>query len=114
MSEQSVIVNFYSFADKFWHEDLRPLDPLFDLEDALTTVLEGKDVGELDGHEIAVDGSDGFLFLFGPNADKLYAVIEPVLRASPVTQGGNATLRYGGHDEHNVMEKYIEIKPHVH
>jgi hypothetical protein len=47
-------------------------------------------------------------------SDALYQVIEPVLRASKVTQGGHATLRYGAHDTPNVREKYIEIKPHLH
>ena len=114
MAEQSIIVMFYDFAGKFWTEDFEPLEPLHDLEDELRATLEGKGVGELDGHEIAMDGSDGFLFLYGPDADALYTVIEPVLRASKVTQGGNATLRYDSHGEHNVLEKYIEIKPHVH
>jgi hypothetical protein len=114
MPEQSIIVTFYNFADKFWTDEMRPLDPLFELEDQIEKVLEARDVGQLDGHEIAVDGSDGFLFLYGPDADALYAVIEPVLRASTVTQGGNATLRYGSYGEPNVLEKYIEIKPHVH
>jgi hypothetical protein len=114
MPEQIVIVTFYNFAEKFWTEDKRSLDPLFELEDELEKVLESRPVGQLDGHEIAVDGSDGFLFLYGPDADALYSAIEPVLRASPVTQGGNATLRYGSPDETNVLEKYLEIKPHVH
>lgn len=114
MSEQSVIVTFYNFADKFWTEHRKSLDPLFELEDELEKVLETRPVGALDGHEIAVDGSDGFLFLYGPDADALYAAIEPVLRASLITQGGNATLRYGSYGDHNVRERYIEIKPHVH
>ena len=114
VAEQSVIVTFYNFAEKFWTEDMRSLDPLFELEDELEKVLESRPVGHLDGHEIAIDGSDGFLFLYGPDADALYAAIEPVLRASHVTLGGNATLRYGSYDEPNVLEKYIEIKPHVH
>ncbi|MGF1619600.1 MAG: hypothetical protein ACFCUR_03175 [Rhodomicrobiaceae bacterium] len=114
VSEQSVIVTFYKFAEKFWTEDKQTLDPLFELEDDLEGILAGRELGELDGHEIAVDGSDGFLFLYGPDADALYSAIEPVLRASPVTQGGNATLRYGAYGQHNVRERYIEIKPHVH
>jgi hypothetical protein len=114
MSEHSIIVTFYNFAEKFWNDELQPLDPLFDLEDALAERLEGKNVGELDGHEIAMDGSDGFLFLYGPDADALYGIIEPVLRASSVTQGGHATLRYGAYNTPNVIEKYIEIKPHLH
>lgn len=114
MSEHSVIVTFYNFAEKFWTEDLQPLDPLYDLEDELIGRLQDKEVGELDGHEIAMDGSDGFLFLYGPDADTLFQTIEPVLRASKVTQGGHATLRYGAYNTPNVMEKYIEIKPHLH
>lgn len=114
MTEHSIIVTFYNFAEKFWREESRPLDPLFELEDELEERLQGNQAGELDGHEIALDGSDGFLFLYGPDADALYSVIEPVLRASLVTQGGHATLRYGAHNTPNVREKYIEIKPHVH
>lgn len=114
VSEQSVIVTFYKFAEKFWTEDMHSLDPLFALEDDLEGILAERDLGELDGHEIAVDGSDGFLFLYGPDAEALYSAIEAVLRASPVTQGGNATLRYGAYGQHNVRERYVEIKPHVH
>ncbi|MBX2806687.1 MAG: hypothetical protein KTR19_11995 [Hyphomicrobiales bacterium] len=114
MTEQLVIVTFYDFAEKFWNDEHRPLDPLFDLEDDIVELLNGKDIGELDGHEINVDGSDGFLFFYGPDADALYQVIEPLLRASKVTQGGHATLRYGTYNMPNVHEKYIEIKPHLH
>jgi hypothetical protein len=114
MSNHSVIVTFYGFADKFWTAFSRNLDPLYDLEDQIIAALKDKSVGELDGHEIAVDGSDGCLFLFGPDADALYAAIERPLRASLVTRGGHATLRYGGHGEPNVMEKYIEIEPLAH
>jgi hypothetical protein len=114
MANQVVIVQFFGFDEKFWTEEERSLDPLFALEDELIAALNGKNVGELDGHEIAVDGSDGCLFFYGPDANALFAAIEHVLRASPVTQGGNATLRYGGHDEPNVLEKYVSITPQLH
>jgi hypothetical protein len=114
MAEQSVIVTFYGFAEKFWTSYSRSLEPLFELEDRLIETLQNSDLGIVDGHEIAMDGSDGTLFLYGPDADALYAAIEPVLRSSAVTQGGHATLRYGGPMEPNVLEKYIEIKPLPH
>jgi hypothetical protein len=114
VTEQSVIVTFYDFAGKFWTEVSRPLDALFELEDQLLAALEGKTLGELDGHEIAMDGSEGFFFLYGADAEALYSAIEPVLRASVVTQGGNATLRFGPPNTPNVRERYIEIKPHTH
>jgi hypothetical protein len=114
MANHSVTVTFYDFADKFWTAFTRNLDPLYELEDEILAALEGKSVGELDGHEIAIDGSDGCLFLYGPDADALYAAIERPLRVSAVTRGGHATLRYGGNSEPNVMEKYIEIEPLAH
>jgi hypothetical protein len=113
MGDQSVIIAFYGFAEKFWTEDHEPLDPLHELEGDLVAALDGKGVGELDGHEIAMDGSDGTLFLYGADADALFAVIEPVLKSSTVTQGGHATLRYGPATRPNVMEKYVAITPHV-
>ncbi len=114
MAEHAVIVQFYGFAEKFWTDDDRPLDPLFELEDELISALDGKSLGELDGHEIAMDGRDGTLYLYGPDADALFAAIEPLLKASPVTQGGNATLRYGGPKESDVREKYVAIAAPLH
>ena len=114
MADQSVTVTFYDFAEKFWTAFSRTLDPLYELEDQIIAALEESSIGELDGHEIAVDGSDGCLYLYGQDADALYAAIERILRISAVTQGGHATLRYGGEGVSNVMEKYIEIEPLAH
>jgi hypothetical protein len=36
------------------------------------------------------------LFLYGPDADKLFAGVEPVLRNYPLCQGAKVVLRYGG------------------
>lgn len=113
MANHAVTVQFFNFAEKFWTEDERTLDPLFELEDELIAALEGKDLGEVDGHEIAVDGSDGSIFLYGPDADALFAAIQPLLKSSAVTQGGNVTLRYGPHEQTNILEKYVEITPHL-
>jgi hypothetical protein len=116
MADQAVIVQFFGFGEKFWTDDdgdERDLDPLYALEDELIAALDGKNLGELDGHEIAIDGSDGSLFLYGPDADALFAAIQPVLKSSPVTLGGNVTLRYGSPGQPNVLEKYIEITPHL-
>lgn len=110
----SVVVQFYDFAEKFWTDEQRSLDALFALEEELNDVLEGTDVGELDGHEIAVDGSDGYLFLYGADADALFTVIEPILRKSSIMQGADATLRYGDVDDPNVKQKFIAIDQTTH
>jgi hypothetical protein len=110
----SVIVKFYDFAARFWTDDQRSLDPLVALEDELEEALDGTGAGELDGHEIAVDGSDGLLFLYGPDADALFAAIEPVLRKSAVTLGADATLRYGGPDDEDLKQKLVKIDQTTH
>jgi hypothetical protein len=110
----SVVVQFYDFAAKFWTEDQRSLDPLFALEQELIAALDGTDVGELDGNEIAVDGSDGFLFFYGADADALFALIEPILRKSAVMAGADATLRYGDPDEADVRQRVIGIDQTTH
>jgi hypothetical protein len=87
LSEHAVIVKFdYGSTD---------LGPLFELEDQLEAVLEGSELGEYDGHEIAVDGSDGLLFLYGPDADALYGEIKKTLIESESIKNAVATLRYG-------------------
>ena len=95
-------------------ENQRSLDPLFALEHELSAALDGTDVGELDGNEIAIDGSDGFLFLYGPDADALFALIEPILRKSAVMAGADATLRYGDPDEADLKQKLIRIDQTTH
>ena len=87
MSEHAVIVKFdYGTTD---------LGSLFELEDQLEFLLEDGSHGEYDGHEIAVDGSDGLLYLYGPDADDLYNTIKPTLLASSAIKNAVATLRYG-------------------
>ena len=87
MSEHAVIVKFeYGSTD---------LSSLFELEDQLEALLDGGEVGEYDGHELAVDGSDGLLYLYGPDADELYAKIRPILATADCIANAVATLRYG-------------------
>jgi len=49
--------------------------------------------GVFDGDEFG-DGMCG-LFMYGRNADQLFAVVEPLLRTYPPATGGYAIKRYG-------------------
>ena len=90
-SEHAVIVHFqYGRTD---------LQPLFLLEEQLEGIIGQTGVGELDGNEVAVDGSDGFLYFYGPDADRLFAVVRPILEKSTVIREAVATLRYGPPDD---------------
>ena len=89
-AEEAVIVHFsYGSTD---------LSRLFALEDKLTEAIERANAGEFDGDEIAVDGSDGVLFMYGPSADKLLKVIKPILETIGFMNGAVVTRRYGSAD----------------
>ena len=86
--EQAVIVHFNYSGET-------DLQPLFDLEDELIEVIEAAQVGDLDGHDIAVDGSHGFLYMYGPDADRLFEAICPTLEKSTNPECHKAIVRYG-------------------
>ena len=85
--EHAVIVHFaYGSTD---------LGRLFELEDRLESAISAAGVGEYDGHELAVDGSDGYLYMYGPDADKLFEVIRPILKRTSFMSGAEVRKRYG-------------------
>ena len=98
--EHAVIVHFqYGKTD---------LQPLFDLEERLEAVINDDGVGELDGNMVAQDGSDAYLYMYGPDADRLFETIRPVLEASDFMNGASVKLQYGPpEDGVKEMEKKI-------
>lgn len=87
LSEQAVIVHFnYGSTD---------LKPLRSLEEALEKAIEAAGVGDFDGDEIAADGSDGYLYMYGANADDVFKVVLPILEQSPFMKGAQVTKVYG-------------------
>jgi len=99
-NDQAVIVHF-----KYGHPNL---DRLFEVDNLLEAAAEKSGAGEHDGHEIAVDLSDGFYYLYGPDADKLYEVVRPILEEQDFTNGAEVTLRYGP-PEDGVPEKTLTV-----
>ena len=71
------------------------LSRLLSLEERLDAAITVAGVGELDGNEVATDGSDGTLYMYGPDADALFAVVRPVLEATDFMRGARVRLRYG-------------------
>lgn len=87
MNEHAVIAYFdYHGAD---------LSPLFEVEDRLETAIAEADVGEFDGNEIAVDLSDGSLYMYGPDAEALFAVVRPILASAACLSNLRVKLRFG-------------------
>jgi len=99
-SEQAIVVTF--------NYGLESTDELFALQHLLEEAIEKAGVGDLDGNEIAADLSDGFLYMYGPDADAVFAVIEPLLRSVSFMRGAKVELIYGELGE-DVPRKIIEI-----
>ena len=100
--EHAVVVHFaYGSKD---------LSRLFVLEKKLESAITKAGVGEYDGNEVVIDGSDGYLYMYGPDADLLFRVVEPILKATPFMAGAKAKRRYGP-PEAGVKESIVEIIP---
>ena len=99
--EHAVLVYF----DNYGSTDL---GRLFELEDKIEMALTAAGVGKYDGNEIRVDGSDGTLFMYGPNADSIYEVIRPILISTDFTKNALVILRYGPPEE-GVPRKEIRL-----
>jgi hypothetical protein len=90
--EQAVIVYLRLRDDGFGSREEREV--LQALEDQMQQAIEKASAGEFDGDEFG--GGECVLFMYGPDADRLYAVIEPLLKNTPAAAGGYAIKRYGG------------------
>jgi hypothetical protein len=85
--EQAVIVHFTYGSTNFQH--------LFALEDQLRRAVLDAGIGEYDDKDLAADGSDGFFYFYGPDAEALYQVINPLLATTTFAHIEKVTLRFG-------------------
>ncbi len=63
------------------------------LEDQFNEALQENGSGEVDGNEIGE--GEAIIFIYGANADKIFADIEPILRGNPLCQNARIRIRYG-------------------
>ena len=93
--EHAVIVRLRLDDASFGSSERR--EALSALADELADAIELAEAGEFDGSEFG-QGECTF-FMYGPDADVLYMVIEVVLQERPVARGGYAIKRYGPADD---------------
>jgi hypothetical protein len=101
-SNHAVIITIKLSDDAFGTEDER--DKVYELEDTLEAILSEQD--EVDGHDFG--GGEASIYLYGPDADALYKVTQPVLRRTSF-KAMTALLRYGSTDQEDAEEKTITI-----
>jgi len=98
--QHAVIVHFeYGQTD---------LQALFTLEDELAKAISAAAAGEFDGNEVATDGSDGYLYMYGPDGDKLFDAVRPVLDSTTCMRDISVTIRYGP-PENGVEQREVQI-----
>ena len=100
--EQAVIVRF-NHGQKDWSS-------FFAFEEKLEKAVNESGLGDYDGNELAVDGSDGTLYMYGPDADKLFAFVKPYLDSAPMLKDIEVTLRYGAADDKNVRRLKVKVR----
>jgi len=101
VTEQAVIVHF-EYGKPDW-------TPFFEFEKTLETSIAATGVGEYDGNELAVDGSNGTLYMYGPDADKLFDVVKPHLASSKLLKNVEVTLRYGAAGDLSARESKVRL-----
>lgn len=94
--DHSVLISFPLSDSGFGTEAER--DRFIGLEEEITAALASSNVGFVDGHGFG-DGT-AELFLHGADADSLYAVVEPLVKAFQPATGSSVLLLYGS-EEHS-------------
>ena len=63
------------------------------IEDRLTEVIQRGGLGEFDGNEVGP--TEAILFMYGPDAERLFAGIEQTLRDYPLCKRARVVIRRG-------------------
>lgn len=95
INEQAVLIYF--------NYNLESLDPFYKLVNQLRICIEENNLGEYDGHEMAMDQSDGSFYMYSTDALNLFNNIQPILRVKDFLKGAEVVIRY---DDKN-MERII-------
>ncbi|MEZ5410183.1 MAG: hypothetical protein R2761_19290 [Acidimicrobiales bacterium] len=66
---------------------------LDEIEDPLIEAIQAAGVGEFDGIDIGADGA--VLYMYGPDADRLWDAVETTVLAVGLGSGSYAVKRYG-------------------
>ena len=104
MAEQTVIARYQlSSGPTGTSIDLQSLATL---EDRLIQAIGDAKAGEFDGNQFGAN--EVTLFAYGPDADRLYAAMEPILRAFPA-RPAQVLVRYGGFQDDQAPQHLIDL-----
>ncbi len=85
------------------------LGPLFELQHRLEVLVEEGRLGEVDAREVAMDGSESALHLYGPDAEALFAAARGVLDETGFMKGARVTVRCWQSGAKGMKERVVVI-----
>lgn len=103
--EHAIIAHLPLIEDPFGSE--REREAVTDLAGELQHAIDKYGVGEFDGEEFG--GGRCLLYMYGPDADRLFGVVEPILKAAPLSRGGFAIKRYGEAKDLRAVETKVNL-----
>jgi hypothetical protein len=89
------------------HGSEKETERIAELTDKLADAIEKHEAGEFDGDEYG--GGVCRLFMYGPDADRLFDAIKKPLLASTLSKGGHAIKRYGEASDKKAKEVRIDL-----
>jgi hypothetical protein len=85
----------------------REREAVADLADELQRAIEELGVGEFDGEEFGERRC--VLYMYGRDADQLFEVAEPILKAASLARGGFVIKRYGDARDPGAVEAKVYL-----
>src|ERR1043166_8430183 len=102
--EHAVLVYLRLSDGAFGSDDQRAR--ILELEERMEAAINNAGVGEFDGDEFGM--GECTLFMYGPDADQLFATVKPLLESSPDARRGYAIKRYGDAADLEAKEVRVE------
>jgi hypothetical protein len=103
--EHAVIAHLILPEDSFGSG--REREAVADLADKLQRAIEERGVGEFDGEEFGEGRC--VLYMYGRDADQLFEVAEPILKAASLAHGSFAIKRYGDARDPDAVEAKVYL-----
>ena len=105
MPEHAVLIHLKLQHGEFGSTEER--EAIHELEDELSDAIEDAGVGKFDRDDFGK--GESILYMHGPDADRLFDVIQPLLKRSALTNGGYAIKRYGEAEDEDAREVRVEL-----
>ena len=82
-------------------------EAIFALTDRMEAAINAAAVGEFDGNEFG--GGECTLYMYGPDADRLYNAVVGILQGSRLSRGGHVVKRYGDPQDPGAREVKLPL-----